>query len=80
MKHGDDWVTLDNWKLYYHGTASKFKPTSVGEVFVAAPSAPVKVEVYNLNGVRLNKLQKGVNIIRTIHADGQVTVKKRLVK
>ena len=80
MKHGDDWVTMDNWKLYYHGTASKFKPTSVGEVFVAAPSAPVKVEVYNLNGVRLNKLQKGVNIIRTIHADGQVTVKKRLVK
>lgn len=80
MKHGEDWVTMDNWRLYYHGTASKFKPTSVGEVLVAAPGAPVKVEVYNLNGVRLNKPQKGVNIIRTIHADGQVTVKKRLVK
>lgn len=76
----NDWVILDSWRLYYHGTASQFKPTSVGEVLVAAPGAPVKVEVYNLNGVRLNSLQPGVNIIRTIHADGQVTVKKRLVK
>ena len=35
-----------------------------------------KVEVYNVNGVRLNGLQKGLNIVRS--ADGKV--KKVLVK
>ena len=52
---------------------------NVEAVFGTKPAAGIngitttqngKVEVYNVNGVRLNGLQKGLNIVRT--ADGKV--------
>ena len=69
-------------KLY----AKMTLPVTIGEdtinveaVFGTKPAAGIngitttqngKVEVYNVNGVRLNGLQKGLNIVRT--ADGKV--------
>ena len=72
----NDWVLMDNWKLYYLGTESKFKPSSIGSVVLGNGAAVVKREIFTLGGAKVNKLQQGVNIIRNIHADGTVTVKK----
>lgn len=66
-----DWIMIDNWKLYYHGTKSQ----NINEVI--GTSAPVvKRDIFTLGGAQVGKLQQGVNIIRNIHADGTVTVKK----
>ena len=72
----NDWVMMDNWKLYYLGTESKFKPEGIENVVLGNGAAVVKREIFTLGGAKVNKLQQGVNIIRNIHADGTVTVKK----
>ena len=66
-----DWIMIDNWKLYYHGTNS----TGI-EAVVGTGAAVVKREIFTLGGAQVGKLQQGVNIIRNTHADGTVTVKK----
>ena len=76
VQASNDWVMMDNWKLYYLGTESKFKPSSIGSVVLGNGAAVVKREIFTLGGAKVNKLQQGVNIIRNIHADGTVTVKK----
>ena len=40
----------------------------------------VATEIYDIRGMRLTSLTQGVNIVRSIHADGNVTVKKVVVK
>ena len=76
VQASNDWVMMDNWKLYYLGTESKFKPSSIGSVVLGNGAAVVKREIFTLGGAKVYKLQQGVNIIRNIHADGTVTVKK----
>ena len=71
-----DWVILDSWKLYYHGTNSS--ADAIEEVATAAEV--VKVEIYTLNGVQVNKLQKGLNIVKKTLANGVVVVEKKLCK
>ncbi|MBQ4621536.1 MAG: hypothetical protein IJB28_02675 [Bacteroidaceae bacterium] len=66
-----DWIMIDNWKLYYHGTNSK----DINEV-ISTGAPVVKRDIFTLGGAQVGKLQQGVNIIRNIHADGTVTVKK----
>lgn len=66
-----DWIMIDNWKLYYHGTNSQ----DINEV-LGTGAAVVKRDIFTLGGAQVGKLQQGVNIIRNIHADGTVTVKK----
>lgn len=68
---GSHWVIMDNWKLYYLGPDG-----TVGIEDVVAGGEVVSVAVYNANGVQLNGVQKGINIIRTVYSNGAVTVKK----
>ena len=68
---GAHWVIMDNWKLFYLGADG-----SVGIEDVVAGGEVVSVAVYNANGVQLNGIQKGINIIRTVYSNGAVTVKK----
>ena len=72
VQGSNDWVMMDNWKLYYHGTNSIY---TVEEV-IGTGAAVVKREIFTLGGAQVGKLQQGVNIIRNTHADGTVTVKK----
>lgn len=72
VQNTGDWVMMDNWKLYYHGTNSIY---TVEEV-IGTDAAVVKREIFTLGGAQVGKLQQGVNIIRNTHADGTVTVKK----
>lgn len=40
----------------------------------------VATEIYDTRGIRLSSLTQGINIVRSIHADGNVTVKKVVIK
>lgn len=72
------WLIMDNFTLTYHGTNSTFGPDGIEEVIGGVDV--VKVEVYNLNGVKVNKLQKGLNIVKSTLEDGRVIVRKTFVK
>jgi len=54
---GGDWLIFDDFELYYLG----YDPTAISTVATGAQI----VEIYNVNGVRVNSLQKGVNIVKT---------------
>ncbi|MBE6340407.1 MAG: hypothetical protein E7069_06700 [Bacteroidales bacterium] len=47
---------------------------------VSVDSDVVLVEYYSLTGNRVNTLNRGINIVRTIYANGKVTTQKVLVK
>lgn len=66
----NDWVALDNWKLFYLGATA---PTGIGSVENATGNA---TEYYSVSGARLATPQKGINIVK--YNDG--TVKKVLMK
>lgn len=56
-----DWVVADNFRLKYYG---KEKPTAIENVDeVVTPSLQGGAAIYNLQGQRLNYVQKGVNIV-----------------
>lgn len=76
-KVGSDWVIMDSWKLFYYGTSEV--PDGIENVN-AAGGAPVKVEYYNVNGMKLNKPVKGLVIVRSTDAAGNKTVKTVVVK
>lgn len=75
---GGSWTIMDNFTLTYLGTNSAYSPTGIEEVINTADV--VSVEIYNLNGVKVNKLQKGLNIVKSTLEDGRVIVRKALVK
>ena len=45
-----------------------------------ATSEVVRTIVYSMNGTQLNKAAKGLNIVKTIYADGTVKTQKVIVK
>lgn len=70
------WVIMDDFKLTYFGTDSKKEEggfTDVEAIEVAPDVA--KVEVYSVNGMKLNAMQKGVNILVITDKAGNVTTK-----
>lgn len=74
----NDWVIMDNWQLFYHGTNSTAE--GIEEVAVPSQAAVVKTEVYSISGAQMNGLQKGLNIVKRTLEDGTVIVKKLFVK
>ncbi|MCQ2213384.1 MAG: hypothetical protein MJZ36_07090 [Bacteroidaceae bacterium] len=65
---GNDWVIFDDFELYFLG----FDPTAVTTVNTSSKVSAI----YSVNGVRVNSLQKGINIVKT--SDG--AIKKVIVK
>ncbi len=56
-----DWVVADNFRLKYYG---KQKPTAIERIDeVVTPAQQGGAAIYNLQGQRLSRVQKGVNII-----------------
>ena len=62
----------------------------LGEATVAVDAASIEgliagqpvlsTEIFNANGLQQNKLQQGLNIVRTTYANGVVTIEKKMVK
>ena len=71
----------DNWEvipgsggMYVMCVDIAGQSTAINEV--ETDNKAVKVEIYTVDGRRVNQLQDGVNIIRTTDANGNVTTKK----
>lgn len=72
-----DSLMFDDWTLEYVGTSEPAEQsTAVDNVF----GAEISKVIFNLNGVKSNKLNKGVNIVKKTDSNGRVIVSKVLVK
>ncbi|MBR6590162.1 MAG: Ig-like domain-containing protein [Bacteroidaceae bacterium] len=56
------------------------KNGATGIIGVVAEGEVLSTEIFNLNGVQLNKLQQGINIIRKTYVNGAVTVEKKMME
>ena len=56
------------------------KNGATGIIGVVAEGEVLSTEIFNLNGVQLNKLQQGINIIRKTYVNGVVTVEKKMME
>lgn len=74
---GSDWVIMDSWRLTYYGNDEV--PDGI-ESIEGNAGAPVKVEYFSIDGMKLSKPTKGVVIKRSTDAAGNVTVKTVVVK
>ncbi len=73
-----DWAIWGDWQLWYFGTEV---PTGIEEIQnTNAIAAPTQRSIYNLGGAKVNQLQRGFNIVRTVDAEGNVKVQKIFVK
>ncbi len=70
-----EWVIMDDVTLTYYGTNSTLNIEGV-ENF----ETPAKVEFFQINGTQAAALKKGFNIVRMTDANGNVKVKKVIVK
>lgn len=77
-----DWTLFDNWTLTYYGANSTQTPDgdASGIDGVTSDAAVVSVAYYTLGGARIAAPNKGINIVKTVLADGTVNVSKILVK
>ncbi|MCF0197479.1 MAG: hypothetical protein HUK03_09705, partial [Bacteroidaceae bacterium] len=57
-----DWLVCDNFRIKYYGT-EKPDPTAIDAVEGKGAQQPTSLNIYNLAGQRLSKMQKGVNIV-----------------
>lgn len=62
-KLGQDWCIFDNFKLYYLGEAV---PTSIANLDANSLEGAT---IYSVDGVRQNKLTKGINIVKTSNGE-----------
>lgn len=60
--------------------SKKYDASTVGIDNVGGSDELVRDEIFSVNGVRLNTLGKGINIIRKHYADGTVKTVKVMVK
>lgn len=56
-----DWVVVDNWRLIYYGNNGQ--PTGIGSVVADGEATAEGSGIFNLSGQKLQKVQKGVNIV-----------------
>lgn len=65
-----DWVIMDNFKLYFYGQ------DNTGVATVVDLGKPVQVQYFTLDGRRVNGVQKGITIRKTIMDNGTTVVRK----
>ncbi len=72
------WSPHTNWHLYYQGTEG-FNTDGINELSDNT-AKNVKTSVFSIDGRQLNKAARGVNIVKTVDANGKETVRKVIVK
>ena len=68
----DQWVVMDNVQLYYLGANSEYADDAAGIEGVLNSTKAVKSAIFTVNGAQVNKLQKGINILKQTMSDGTV--------
>lgn len=74
-KVSGSWVIMDNFNLTYYGGDSKKEEGGFTEVGAVEAVEVAKIEVYSVDGVKQNAIQKGVNILVITDKAGNVTTK-----
>lgn len=78
-----NWSIFDDFQLIYYGSDSQ-KTAGENAVNISDASATsakaISTAIYTVGGARVAKLQKGVNIVKTVLSDGTVKTSKVLVK
>ena len=74
---GQGWFKVDNFTLYY---ASEEVPTAIEITEAIAPAAVLSRAYYTAHGMRVNGLQRGVTIVKSMMSDGTVKEQKVMVK
>lgn len=67
----EDIMMISYFGIYSNGSGVE-KVTDNGDV--------VSTQIFDLSGMRLQQMQKGVNIVRSIYSDGSVKTRKVIVK
>ena len=77
------WVLFDDFELYYYGASSSLSETE-DPMAISSTSAAGSVKtvtgIFAPNGARLSSYQQGVNIVRLVDSEGNVSTMKVLVK
>jgi len=76
----NSWVVLDNFKLYYLGANSSQTPSGDASGIDNTEIAAKKVEFFSVSGARISKPGKGVAIMKTTSANGDVKIQKVMIK
>ena len=76
----NSWVVLDNFRLFYLGANSSLTPSGDGTGINNAEIAGKKVEFFSIGGARVSKPGKGVAIMKTTGANGDVKYQKVMIK
>lgn len=75
---GSSWCIWDDWKLWYLGEEV---PVGINDIQNSnLVAAPVQQSIYTLGGAKVQKLQRGFNIVRSVDGEGNVKVQKIFVK
>lgn len=74
-KVSGSWVIMDNFQLQYFGAASEKEEGGFTDVDAVEAVEVAKIEVYSVDGVKQNSIQKGVNILVITDKAGNVTTK-----
>ena len=73
-----DWTTAAYFQLFYLGTESSHEgSTGISDI---NRNEVVGSKFYTIDGRRANGLSKGINIIKSVDANGKTTVRKVIVK
>lgn len=78
--YGSDWFICDNWTLTYYGANSTKTPTTGIDNIADNSRAFTVTEVYTIDGRRVNRLQKGLNIVKVKDANGKISFRKMMVR
>ena len=76
----NSWVVLDDFRLFYLGANSSLTPSGDGTGINNAEIAGKKVEFFSIGGARVSKPGKGVVIMKTTGANGDVKYQKVMIK
>ncbi len=75
-----DWLIYSHWTLEYLGTTEPAEDPTTAIESVEGSGDVLATAIYGVNGTKLSRLTKGVNIVKSTLSDGTVKVTKVLVK
>lgn len=73
----NDWLLFDDFQFFYLGTTA---PVDVRDIPKNSIRGTDKTEIYSLDGRRIARMQRGINIVRIQNADGTTSIRKELVR
>ena len=74
---GGDWVVMDNFQLWYHGTNSQLTPDGDATgIALTEQARQVRTEYFTIDGRRAVSAQKGIMIQKTTLGDGTIVIRK----